>query len=75
MLIEAGHTGQAFSFIVTLEAIGGMVEGLVFQRVFAVGIEHGEHWITSPFWLGAVMLRPENYLRIRFNIIDPDYLL
>lgn len=52
--IDPTALGQAYGLVTTLEALGGMVEGVMFQKVFAISIELGKDWIASPFWLGAV---------------------
>jgi hypothetical protein len=55
--IDPSALAQVYGLVTTLEGLGGMVEGVAFQKVFAVSIELGRGWIASPFWLGAVCFR------------------
>jgi MFS family permease len=53
--IDPSALAQVYGLVTTLEGLGGMVEGVAFQKVFAVSIELGRGWIASPFWLGAAI--------------------
>jgi hypothetical protein len=67
--IDPTALGQAYGLVTTLEALGGMVEGVMFQKVFAISIELGKDWIASPFWLGAAIYL--SYLVAIFSLQEP----